>query len=152
MYQFQNILYNSNEQNKGKQWTRFRLNRLIEDYINIQKEIAASDKQLRRYLNILFIGFDLLITYLTCLIFLVHLDIDFLLVYGMIYAAHIGLLSVLIFNCSKMVHSNRKFLKSNQKCLRYLKAQNVLSGKYFYKVKRFYFKFLSLLISNNYNS
>nr|XP_027194635.1 uncharacterized protein LOC113789315 [Dermatophagoides pteronyssinus] len=134
MYQFQNRLYNNLKQNRKIQWMRLRLIQLNQDFIWIQKEIASCDQQLKRYLNILFIGFDLLITYLTCLIFLVNLSIEFLLIYTLIYFAHIGLLAILIFNCSKIVHFNREFLKLNKKCLYSMKAKSVLTDRNFYKL------------------
>ncbi|KAH7641636.1 hypothetical protein HUG17_4681 [Dermatophagoides farinae] len=41
------------------------------------------------------------------------------------YVAHIGLLSVLIYNCSRIEQLNREFLKTNQKCLHFLNDQKM---------------------------
>ncbi|XP_075591485.1 uncharacterized protein LOC124492578 [Dermatophagoides farinae] len=134
MYRFRGLLCNNENINKGKRWMRSQLNTLNQNYKNLQKEIVSNDQQLKRYLNILFIGFNLLITYLTCLIFLVDLTIDFLFIYSLVYVAHIGLLSVLIYNCSRIEQLNREFLKTNQKCLHLLNEKKVLSCTTFYKL------------------
>lgn len=86
-------------------------------YVNLIKEIKFMNDQVKRFLSILFMGIILLLTYLACLIFLVNLIPGYKYPYCCLFCNHLIILSIFIYNCSKIEQKNCSFLKLNRKCL-----------------------------------
>lgn len=78
------------------------------------------NKQLTRFLSILFLGMILLLTYIACLLFLANVSPGYKYPFRCLFCNHSLILSIFIYNCSRIEQQNWSFLKMNQKCLNYL--------------------------------
>ncbi|XP_075591488.1 uncharacterized protein LOC124492577 isoform X1 [Dermatophagoides farinae] len=109
----------------------FEFVRLNKAYVELQKEIVFNNIQLVRFLSILFISFSVALTYLECVLFLAWMPILYIIVYLIIYVAHLISLSAFIQYGSKIEYLNRNFLRFNRKCL--CNEHHFFSNKYLLK-------------------
>ncbi|KAH7641635.1 hypothetical protein HUG17_4680 [Dermatophagoides farinae] len=109
----------------------FEFVRLNKAFVELQKEIVFNSIQLVRFLSILFISFSVALTYLTCVLFLAWMPILYIIVYLIIYVAHLISLSAFIQYGSKIEYLNRNFLRFNRKCL--CNEHHFFSNKYLLK-------------------
>ncbi|OTF79412.1 hypothetical protein BLA29_007223 [Euroglyphus maynei] len=91
--------------------------KMNQTFVKLQKEIVINDQQLARFLSISFTVCSLALTYLTCVLFLASMPIQFIILYVIIYVAHLLSLSTFIFYGSQIEKINRNFLHYNRKCL-----------------------------------
>uniref|UniRef100_A0A6P6XP59 Uncharacterized protein LOC113789312 n=1 Tax=Dermatophagoides pteronyssinus TaxID=6956 RepID=A0A6P6XP59_DERPT len=98
--------------------------KIIRDFLQLnQKKMQNSDEivdidiQSRRLLTILFVGFSILITYITYLIFFAKLTFVYRLLFIVVYLGHSFTLLSMIYSSSKIVTKNEQFHRLNRKCL-----------------------------------
>ncbi|OTF72396.1 hypothetical protein BLA29_003045, partial [Euroglyphus maynei] len=111
--------------------------RMNQTFVELQKEIIFNNLQLARFLSILFAGCSIALTYLTCVLFLATMPILFVILYIIIYIAHLMSLSTFIYYGSQIENLNKDFLRYNRKCLSLTNERQFVNNRYLYKHETF---------------
>ncbi|XP_075681384.1 uncharacterized protein LOC113789313 isoform X1 [Dermatophagoides pteronyssinus] len=101
---------------KSMQNVQYEFQRLNSSFVELQKEINFNNIQLERFISILFVCESTVITYLTCVLFLAWMPILFVILYLIIYIAHLIALTTFIQYGSKIENLNKDFLHYSRKC------------------------------------
>lgn len=117
---------------KSMQNVQYEFQRLNSSFVELQKEINFNNIQLERFISILFVCDSTVITYLTCVLFLAWMPILFVILYLIIYIAHLIALTTFIQYGSKIENLNKDFLHYSRKC--FINKHQCFNLKYLLKV------------------
>lgn len=132
-------IYNNNNKQFKNQKQSIIINNNYHYYFNkmfekLQKEIDNNNKQLTRYMTIIFLMSTMVTTYTIYLCFMTKQLFIYQCLYCMIGQAQINTLSIIIIGCKKIYNNNQNLLQIQRKCLLLIQFQNNIHQQLF-KVK-----------------